>query len=140
MTDRRDRHQDWVLADEVGGLDELRAIVDEFYRRVFDDPLIGYLFASSDREELVDHQVEYVRARLGAADVEYTGEPIRTAHESLPITVGQFDRRQTLLEEVLDECDVPDHVRDAWLELDSDLRNLVVRTGQEARDEILDED
>lgn len=139
MTDRRNDRHDWRLADEVGGLDELHALVDDFYRRVFDDPLIGFLFASTDRETLVAHQVEWARAHLGAADVEYTGESIRSAHESLPITVGHFDRREEILRDVLVEHEVPDHVREAWLELDSDLRDFVVRTGEEAREEMLDD-
>lgn len=139
MTDPRDEPHDWKLADEVGGVDELHDIVDEFYRRVFDDPLIGFLFASADRETLVEHQVEWIRAHLGAADVVYTGESIRSAHESLPITVGHFDRREEILRDVLMERDVPDHVREAWLELDADLRDFVVRTGEEAREEMLED-
>ena len=132
--------QDWRLAEEVGGEARLRELVDDFYERVFDDPIIGFLFQGHDRRRLVDKQVEYMRARLGEEEVEYTGEPIRQAHRNLPITVGQFDRRHKILRDVLEDWDVPEPVREAWLELDAALRELVVRTGREARDEILDDD
>jgi hemoglobin len=124
----------WSLTDEVGGARRLREMMTAFYDRLFADPIIGFLFQGHDKERLVDRQVEYVRARLGNEDVDYGGTPIRQAHRELPITVGHFDRRHQILRELLREHDVPDEVREAWLELDSALRELVVRTGGEARD------
>ena len=129
------RHDTWNLVEEVGGEARLHEIVGDFYDRLFDDTLIGFLFQGHDKQRLIDRQVEYLRARLGSEDYEYTGEPIRSAHEDLPITVGHFDRRHTLLEEVLADWEMPDFVRDEWLELDAALRDLVVRTGAEARKE-----
>lgn len=141
MTDRSKPWEgDWDLAEEVGGEERLRTLVADFYDRVFDDALIGFMFEGHDREQLVEMQVEYARARLGVADVEYTGTPIRRAHDSLPIRAGQFDRRHDLLREVLDEYDVPGHVREAWLELEQRLRDLVLQTGEEVRDEMLPDD
>lgn len=134
----RNTDQDWVLVDEVGGEARLRRMVVDFYERVFDDAMIGFLFQGIDREKLVDRQVEWTRAKLGAGDVEYTGTPIREAHSSLPIREGQFDRRHDLLREVLSEYDVPEHVQEAWLDLETRLRDLVLQTGAEARDAILD--
>lgn len=129
---------DWNLAEEVGGEEELHRIVREFYERLFADLLIGFMFQGHDLNRLVERQVEYLRARLGDGTVEYTGEPIRAAHESLPITVGHFDRRHEILRETLADWDVPDHVRERWVELDASLRDLVVRTGGEARERMLD--
>lgn len=126
--------QTWTLSEAVGGRERLHEMVDDFYRRLFDDPIIGFLFQGHDRQRLIDMQIEYLRARLGDEDVDYSGQPIRGAHEDLPITVGHFDRRHQILKDVLDEWDVPDHVREAWVELDASLRDLVVRTGKEARD------
>lgn len=141
MTDARsDSNAGWNLAEEIGGEEELHRIVHDFYERLFDDMLIGFMFQGHDLDRLVDRQVEYLRARLGDGSIEYTGEPIRAAHESLPITVGHFDRRHELLRETLADWDVPDHVRERWVELDASLRDLVVRTGDEARERMLDGD
>ena len=130
--------QDWNLSEELGGTDRLRAIVHDFYRQVFDDAMIGFFFAGNDLEHLVDMQVEYVRARLGTEDVDYTGTPIRGAHRDLPILPAHFDRRHELLVETLRDWDVPDHVYEAWVALERRLRDLVVRTGDERRREILE--
>ncbi|MFB6352412.1 MAG: truncated hemoglobin [Bradymonadaceae bacterium] len=131
------RHESWTLIEEVGGEARLTEIVADFYDRVFDDPLIGFLFQGHDKDRLVAKQVEYLRARLGDEEIEYTGKPIRDAHRELPITVGHFDRRHALLEDVLEDWEMPGWVRDEWLELDAALRDLVVRTGEEARDEYI---
>ena len=134
------RDQDWNLSEEVGGLERLEEMMREFYRRVFDDMLIGFFFEGTDFDEIVAAQVEYVRARLGNEDVAYTGKPIRRAHQKHPILVGHFDRRHKLLQDVLREYEVPEHVFEAWVELEQSLRDLVIRTGGEARDEILHSD
>lgn len=132
-----DAPQDWSLSDEVGGVDRLEEIVRTFYERVFADPMIGFFFANSDLDEITAAQVQYVRARLGNEQVEYTGESIRRAHLDHPILSGHFDRRHTILKETLEEYDVPEHVREAWLGLEQRLRELVVRTGAQAREHIL---
>jgi hemoglobin len=132
------REHTWSLSEEVGGAQRLRAVVYDFYERVFADPMIGFFFASSDIDEIVDAQVEYVRARLGSEDVEYTGTSIRKAHLEHPILSGHFDRRHQILADTLDDHDVPAHVVDAWLDLEQRLRDLVVRTGAQARERMLD--
>lgn len=133
MTDR----QNWNLSQEVGGVSRLQEMMRDFYRRVFDDVMIGFLFVDTDFDEIVENQVQYMRARLGDEAVEYTGKPIRRAHQKHPILVGHFDRRHQILKDVLREYEVPEHVFEAWVELEQKLRDLVVRTGGEARDEIL---
>ena len=130
--------QNWSLSEEVGGRERLDEIVWRFYRRVFDDAMIGFFFAGADLDDIAAAQVEYVRARLGNEDVEYSGKAIRRAHLEHPILSGHFDRRHQLLRETLEEFDVPDHVRRAWLDLEQSLRELVVRTGAHARENILD--
>jgi hemoglobin len=128
----------WTLPEEVGGEERLYELISDFYDRLFADPIIGFIFQGHDPERLVETQIEYLRARLGDEEVEYTGESIRASHENLPITVGHFDRRHEILKEVLDDWDVEGVAREEWLELDAALRDLVVRTGEKARDDYLD--
>jgi len=132
------RHESWSLVEELGGAGRLTEIVSDFYDRLFDDALVGFLFRGHDKQRLVAMQVEYLRARLGNEEVEYTGEPVRAAHRDLPITVGHFDRRHAILEQVLEDWEMPDWPRDEWLELDAALRDLVVQTGGEARERYTD--
>jgi hemoglobin len=130
-------NQDWNLSEEVGGLERLEEMMRDFYERVFDDVMIGFFFVGTDLEQIAAAQVEYARARLGNEDIEYTGAPIRRAHLEHPILVGHFDRRHQLLKDVLRDYEVPEHVFSAWVDLEQKLRDLVIRTGGQARDEIL---
>lgn len=129
--------QDWSLSEEVGGLQRLTEMMRTLYERIFDDLMIGFMFVNSDLDEIVAHQVEYSRARLGNEQVSYTGASIRRVHQGHPILIGHFNRRHQLLKEVLREYEVPEHVYQAWVELELSLRALIVRTGGESRDELL---
>lgn len=129
--------QNWNLCEEVGGLERLEEMMRVFYERVFADMMIGFMFVGVDLDAIVASQVQYMRARLGNEKIRYEGKPIRGGHQPFPILVGHFNRRHQLMIEVLREFEVPEHVYDAWVELEQSLRELVIRTGAEAREKIL---
>lgn len=103
------------LFEALGGEPKLRAIIERFVDRVFDDIMIGYLFRSADRGRVKDKEFEFAARHLGAA-VAYTGRPIAEAHRAHRITGGQFMRRLQILKETLAEFQVPEIVRQHWLE------------------------
>ena len=125
----------WNVIEEVGGREQMQKLMRHFYDRLFDDALIGFFFADSDKEALVQSQIAYVHAHLGDRAGDYDGPSIRNAHIDLPIMRGHFDRRHQILKETLDEFDVPEHVQEAWLELDLSMRDMVLKRGEEVRDE-----
>jgi hemoglobin len=112
-----------TLFDSLGP-EKLRAIVVDFYDRVFDDAMIGFLFWGKDKERLIQLEWEHT-ARLLGADVVYTGRSIREAHAKVPILGGHFARRLRILEEVLDAHAVPHAVRRTWIEHTNAMRALV---------------
>jgi len=97
----------------LGG-DALRAIIVDFYDRVFADVMIGFVFAGKDRARLIDKEWE-LAARMLGADVRYTGKSMPEAHRRVPITGGHFDRRTQILRETLHDHGVAADIRDAWL-------------------------
>lgn len=97
----------------LGG-DALRAIIVDFYDRVFADVMIGFVFAGKDRARLIDKEWE-LAARMLGADVRYTGKSMPEAHRRVPITGGHFDRRTQILRETLADHGVAADIRDAWL-------------------------
>ena len=101
------------LFEQVGG-ERLRAVIEDFYQRVFTDPMIGFLFAGKDRARLVDKEWE-LAARMLGGPVTYTGRTMPAAHARVPITGGHFDRRTRLLEQAMDAHAVPPAARAAWL-------------------------
>ena len=66
-----------TLFEQLGGEPALRAIVDRFVDRVFDDTLIGFHFAKANRARIKAKEYEFAAAHLGG-DVEYTGRPRTT--------------------------------------------------------------
>src|SRR5262245_56710209 len=92
---------------DVIGAERLRAVVAEFYRRVFDNVMIGFLFAGKDQRRLIDKEYEMAARMLGAAHIAYTGKPLRAVHAPLKLFGGQFDRRLQILRDAMAAHDVP---------------------------------
>ncbi|WP_158542731.1 group I truncated hemoglobin [Lujinxingia litoralis] len=126
----------WDVIEEVGGAERMEAMMRAFYDRLFDDLMIGFFFMKSDKEALIASQIAFVHAHLGSRQGDYAGPPIRRAHQQMPILVGHFDRRHQILREVLDAFSVPEHVKEAWLGLDRAMRDMVIRQGDQAREEL----
>ena len=121
------------LYDDLGGEPALRAVLQALYDKLFDDIMVGFLFAGKNKAELVEHQVRFTARFLGGPS-EYTGRSLPDAHAALPLLAGHFDRRHHLLKQVLVEYKVPAHVAAEWLRVDQSLRTAVLKSGEEARE------
>ena len=110
--------------DRIGGEPALRAIVDRFVDRCFDDVMIGFHFRRASRERVKRFEYEHAAEHLGA-NVAYGGRPIREAHGPHAIFGGHFERRLVILGEVLDAHGVPEDVRERWLDVQRALRGEV---------------
>lgn len=115
--------RDGALFDRIGG-DALRAVIVDFYDRIFVDPMIGFLFEGKDRQRLIDKEWE-LAARMLGADVRYTGRSMPAAHARVPILGGHFERRLQLLKNVLRDHAVDADVVAAWVEHTLALRSQV---------------
>ena len=113
-----------TLYEQLGGEERLRQIIDTFIDRVFDDRMIGFFFRKVDKRRIKEMEFQ-LTARFLGADMEYQGRPLDEVHAKHPIMGGQFARRQQILKETLDDCDVPRHIRDAWIEHNEGLRHLI---------------
>ena len=122
------------LYAKIGG-DKLRAVITDFYARVFPDVMIGFMFAGKDKQRLIDKEWELAATFLGAPDVKYTGRPIRTAHANVAIFGGQFERRLQILRETMRDHAVDPDVQRVWIEHTQALRPQVTRdAGSECKD------
>ncbi len=102
------------LFDRIGP-ERLRAVIVEFYDRVFADVMIGFHFAGKDKQRLIDKEYELAARMLGAS-IPYTGMTMREAHAKHAILGGQFDRRRKILEDVLLAHGVDPEVRATWID------------------------
>jgi hemoglobin len=121
------------LFDKIGDA-KLRAVIEDFYSRVFGDVMIGFLFEGKDRQRLIDKEYEFTAHLLGA-DVKYTGRPMRVAHAQSPIFGGHFERRLQILRETLRDHAVDADVAKAWIDHSLALRAQITKDkGSECKD------
>jgi truncated hemoglobin YjbI len=112
--------------DQMGGEAKLRAIVDDFVDRCFDDAMIGFLFQRADRDRIKRFEYQHAAEHLGGP-VRYGGRPLDEAHGPHRIFGGQFARRRQILIETLRDHDVEDATIDAWISHQDGLRDLITR-------------
>ena len=115
-----------TLFDRIGP-DALRAVITDFYARVFADVMIGFMFRGKDRQHLIDREYELTAALLGAPDITYRGRPMRTAHAQHTIFGGQFERRLQILRETLAAHAIDLDVQRAWIDHQLALRPQITR-------------
>lgn len=110
--------------DQLGGETALKAIIDQFIDRVFQDRMIGFFFGNADRRRLKELEYQLAAHFLGAP-IEYQGRPLDQVHAKHPIMGGHFARRKQILKETLESHAVPESIKAAWLQHTEDLRALI---------------
>ena len=126
--------KDPTLFDQIGG-DKLRAVLTDFYDRLFKDVMIGFMFQGKDKQHLIDREFEMTAKMLGAPGIEYRGRPMRTAHAAHTIFGGHFERRLQILRETIADHHVDDEVARVWIDHTNALREQITRDkGSECKD------
>jgi hemoglobin len=125
--------RDSTLFDRIGP-DALRAVIVDFYDRLFRDVMIGFLFEGKDRRRLIEKEYE-LTARFLGADIPYTGRPMREAHARSPILGGHFERRLEILRQTIAAHGVDAEVAASWLDHTLALRaQITPDRGSECKD------
>ncbi len=120
--------------DKIGA-EKLRAVIADFYDRVFGDVMIGFLFQGKNKQHLIDREVEFTAGFLGGKEIKYTGRPMREAHAQSPIFGGHFERRLQILREAMADHAVDPEVQRVWLDHSYALRpQITTDKGSECKD------
>jgi hemoglobin len=115
-----------ALFQKIGGEPQLAKILEDFYRRMSEDILIGYFFTGKDISHIADRQKQFLLAATGL-NPSYTGKSPTTAHVELPpILSGHFDRRLRILEETLRAHGVDETDIGVWVGFENAFRKVVV--------------
>jgi hemoglobin len=109
------------MYEQIGGETALRAIIDDFVDRVFDDFMIGFFFRGVERRRIKELEFQHAAEFLGGG-ARYRGRPLPEAHAKHRIMGGQFARRKELLRQTLAHHAVPEEIAAAWLAHTESLR------------------
>jgi hemoglobin len=114
-----------TLYARLGGREQLRAVVDDFYDRVLADDRLSPYFTDANVDDLRTHQLEFL---MTAADgpSAYEGEEMAAAHDDLDITEEDFAALVDHLDETLAVHDVADEDRRELVERVRGFRPAVV--------------
>jgi len=111
------------LYDRIGP-EFLAQAIREFYARAQKDLIIGHFFINLDINHIVAMQIDFATALLGGPR-NYRGKPLGVAHRNLHLRPPHFGRRQILLKEVLTDLGLAPVLRDAWLDLEEQLKPVI---------------
>src|SRR4051812_15622611 len=119
-----------LLLQYTGGEERLKIILRDFYTRMSKDVLIGFFFDGKDPLAIADKQMEFLLFAMGER-ASYSGKLPNQAHDSLPkILSGHFDRRLTLLRQVLQDYQVDEKGIQAWVKFENAFREVIVSETQ----------
>jgi hemoglobin len=77
------------LYEQLGGMEVVATVVEDFYGRILADHTLSPLFADKDIAALRRHQTRFISYVLGGPN-QYAGRTIRQTHSGLAITSTQF--------------------------------------------------
>jgi hemoglobin len=78
------------LYDKLGGEATIKAVVEEFYRRILADRRLAPIFAGVEMGRLKRHQALFISQALGGPRA-YDGRSMAEAHAHLDISAAHFD-------------------------------------------------
>ena len=93
------------LFERLGGKDAITAVVDDFVARCAGDNRINAKFARTDIGRLKANLVDQVCAATGGP-CTYTGRDMRTTHDGMAVTGGEFEALVADLVATLDKFGV----------------------------------
>lgn len=115
------------LYEDIGA-ELVEKAVREFYTRAVIDPIIGHFFFNVDVEHLITKQVEFTSRMLGKKDAQVPlTRSLKSVHHALGIRSPHFARRQVLMSQVLEDLKVPEDYKKEWLNLEAQLKSLIVK-------------
>ena len=124
-TDQTAPDKDTNLYEKLGGEVTIKAVVEEFYKRVLGNPQLKPVFEGTDMGRLKRHQALFISQALGGPKL-YDGRDMKAAHAGLGITGEQFDAVATHLVDTLNHFKVGQADIDTIVGVVGPLRDQVV--------------
>ncbi len=113
------------LYERLGGKDAITAVVDYFVAHCASDDRINAKFARTDVPRLKSMLVDQVCEATGGP-CTYTGRDMRTTHDGMRVTAGEFDAQVADLVATLDQFGVGAAEKDQLLGALAPMRGDIV--------------
>ena len=113
------------LYDRLGSGDAISAITESWVARVGGDDRANGKFARTDIERLKKEIADQLCEATGGP-CTYTGRSMRTTHDGMEVTAGEFEVVMQHLEAALDELNVPKTEQDELTGLLRPMRDDIV--------------
>ena len=117
--------QEKSLYDRLGGGDAINALTESWVARVGGDDRANGKFIRTDIERLMTEVVDQLCEATGGP-CTYTGRSMRTTHDGMQVTAGEFEVVMQHLEAALDELNVPKTEQDELTGLLRPMRDDIV--------------
>jgi hemoglobin len=117
--------QEKTLYDRLGGLDAIKAVVDDFVGRVAADARINKKFARSNVERVKIKIAEQICAAT-KGPCKYTGLDMKKSHKNMKVTEGEFNALVEDLVAALDKFKVPEKEKNELLGILGPLKPQIV--------------
>ena len=114
----------WAALDE-GRL--LRPILEDFYARVYVDPLLAPFFHGITRQRSVEKVHSFLQ-QVFTGNKMYFGDRPRNAHHWMVISNELFDYREALMVDCLRRHRLPEHLVVRWREMEGHYRPDIVKS------------
>lgn len=95
-----------ALYQAWGGKDGIRAVMDDFVPRLFDDQRTARFFKGVDRDNLTVQLTDQLCQQSGGPCV-YKGKDMKLIHEDLDIRHGDFNALVEILQQSMDARGIP---------------------------------
>ncbi|MEW5737399.1 MAG: group 1 truncated hemoglobin [Myxococcota bacterium] len=105
---------------------KLRVILEDFYTRVFADPVLAPFFHGVTKERVIDKQYSFL-AEIFTGVRHYFGDRPRNAHHWMVISDELFDYRERLIERCMRDHGLSDANVAAWLAVHEVFRKQIVK-------------
>jgi hemoglobin len=113
------------LFERLGGKDAIVAVIDDFVARCAADDRINGKFARTDISRLKSELVDQVCAATGGP-CTYTGRDMRTTHDGMAVTGGEFEALVADLVATLDKFGVGEAEKGELLSALAPMRSDIV--------------
>lgn len=105
----------------------IRTINRVFYARMNQDVMLSFFFEGKDLAQIADRQSAFLLKSAGLpVDIDELQAPSSAHRKIAPILTGHFDRRMTLLKEVLIASGLTPAQANVWVSFEESFRAQVV--------------